>query len=320
MESQSGGGFTAFAEFVLAKKGVVYGASLEDDQVVRHRRVTQLKELVRLKGSKYVQSETERALRKIGADLSEKKTVLFSGTPCQVDGVIRLLSQKGIKTDNLYTCDLICHGTPSPAVFKDYLSYIQKGIGEEIEDFCFRDKRACGWHSHAESFCFTRKTKKKKYKTIYTSLFYKHLIHRPSCYCCPYASLSRVGDVTIGDFWGVEKILPKIDDNKGVSLVLVNTKKGYELLERVDTVIAKWPSSTHACLQPQLIYPPEMPINRDEFWREYHEKGPQTVFHKLEKKQKMLKKAALAMGIFKYCKRIKWRAKSAMKSVFRFFS
>lgn len=307
MESQSGGAFTAFAEYIIEQKGTVYGASLGVDQVVRHVRIESIDEIVRLKGSKYVQSEMGNIYEAVAADLLAQRKALFSGTPCQVGGVTRFLAQKGIEQKALYTCDLVCHGVPSPQVFADYLLHLKEKMRGEVSGFRFRNKASGGWHSPIESYYGRNKS---RLSDAYTKYFYERKIHRSCCHHCPYASLKRIGDVTVGDFWGIQKTMPEIDDNKGVSLVLVNTGNGCELIEGTKSRITKWKSSTDACIQPQLVHPPVISPRREEFWKEYREKGPAYCFSQMERKQNGLKRLALVAGVYGPLKKIEWKVKT----------
>ena len=236
--SQSGG--LAFALMRKAVRGgmVVYGAAMDEDFVVRHRRVEAEGELEPLRLSKYVQSEMQRDYpdkpgndviasecgqsipRMVLADLQAGRRVLFTGTPCQCAGVGRLCRPY---RDRLLLMDIVCHGVPAPYVWRDYLAEQERRHGRKLTRVLFRDP-SLGWHTHREALWFGEE---KLVSDEYTDLFYRHLMLRPSCTVCPFASLSRPGDITAADCWGVEKALPGFaDDNRGCSLMLLNTPAG----------------------------------------------------------------------------------------------
>ena len=178
-KSQSGGAFISISDYFLNKNGVVYGVGYDATFAACHKRAITKEQRNEFVGSKYVQSNMNNIFGYIKDDLCSNKLVLFSGTPCQVAGLKSYLrNEKNI--DNLYTVDLLCHGVPSPLVWKDYLSYINKSYGQ-IMNVTFRDK-SYGWRSHMESF-YIRKSKISK--SYFAKLFHGHLIIRPCCFNCP---------------------------------------------------------------------------------------------------------------------------------------
>jgi len=266
MSSQSGGAFTALAEYILARGGIVYGAGYGEDFRVIHKRVTNLEQLEELKGSKYVQSDTSEIFAEVMSDLKAGKEVLFSGTPCQIAGVSCIKDKS-----KLYLCDLVCHGVPSPKIWQDFLSFRQAEHGGNITAVNFRDK-SFKWQSHVETIQFSDGSKVSG--TIYRDLFYEHLGLRPSCFDCKYASFNRISDLTIGDFWGIEKAVPGFQDEKGVSLLLVNTEKGTRLWDAVKPQMEFRESTPAGAAQPRLRGElAERPENYNEFWADYLAKG-----------------------------------------------
>ena len=268
--SRSGGAFVAFSDLILQKGGAVYGAAMMEDGTVRHIRAITASERDRMKDAKYVQSKLDGTYKDLIQDLQKGRPVLFSGTPCQVAGVKTLLKEKRIPQESLVTCDLVCHGVPSPKVWKDYLDYIRTKYKKKISKAVFRDK-SLGWDTHCESFTFS--DGKKVIRRDYTDLFYDHIMFRPSCHVCPYASLNRTGDLTLADFWGIEKNSDTFDDNKGVSLVLVNTRKGQEIMEQARPALEILECSVRNCLQPTLIRPSSPSPRRAAFWDCYEREG-----------------------------------------------
>lgn len=264
-ESQSGGAFSVIAEYILQMSGVVYGAALDDGLDCRYRRIDSAEELWRLKGSKYVQAEVGEVYQSVREDLKNKRKVLFGGTACAVLGLRQFL---GEEAKNLITCDLVCHGVASPDVYRDYRKYQEERHGEKIVGFNFRDKKF-GWHSHVETFTF--ESGKEDADILYRNLYYGHMCMRESCYHCPFADMSRVSDITVGDFWGIEKTHPKWDDNLGISLFITNTPKGEKVFQAVSGQLEYIESSSQECMQPHLAYPVKKPDGVNLFWEEYRD-------------------------------------------------
>lgn len=262
-ESTSGGAFVAISDYFLENNGIIYGAAIDKDLNVIHKRASCKEEREILKKSKYVQSSLRDIFGSVEQDLKNDKMVLFTGTPCQIDGLHKYLDNKDIK--NLYTCDLICHGVPSPKVYRDYINYISKNGKKSIVDFNFRDKRY-GWQSHYETF---KINKKFFVNNEYRKLFYSDNILRPSCYNCNYSNLNRVGDLTIGDCWGIENIDKDFIDEDGVSLVLTNTEKGKEIFDKIKCETTYKDVNVNKVLQNNLVRPTSKPETREEFWNDY---------------------------------------------------
>lgn len=274
-ESASGGMFTAISDYVLQNNGIIYGAGFDKDFVVCHQRACSKEERDMLRGSKYVQSDLQNTFEQVKNDLLQSKIVLFTGTPCQVGGLVNYL--KNSDQSKLYLCDLICHGTPSPKLFADYLQFIQILCKSPITKVSLRDKTN-GWHDITESY--TIDNGNKFFAKYYLELFNRHVALRPSCHHCIYTNLNRPSDITIGDFWGIEKYKPEFDDNKGVSFVLVNTDKGKLLLEGARENVQLIGAKVEYSVQPQLQYPaPSSPI-RQRFWDDYKQKGFEYVVKK----------------------------------------
>ena len=262
-ESQSGGAFTAFAEEILSMQGVVYGVGLDENLQARYCRVTDIGGLSVLKGSKYIQALIDHSFLNVKKDLLDGKKVLFSGTPCCVDGLLSFLDD--CNTNNLITIDLICHGVASPLIYNEYLNYISENQKKRITKFNFRDKQM-GWHTQYETYFVNGR---KKVDNIFAKLFSSRVCLRESCYNCKYTNFSRHSDITVGDFWGIEKIKHEIDDNTGISLVLINTEKGKKLFEFSKDQLICFSSKKDECKQPQLCYPSKKSERYDDFWVDY---------------------------------------------------
>jgi len=260
--------FIALSDWILDNGGVVYGVGYTDHFRVVHKRAVTKEERDEFKGSKYVQSDMNDVFRQVKTDLKTGLKVLFSGTPCQTSG-LRASLQK-TDTSNLYICDIVCHGVPSPRFWQDYLAFIEKKQKDTAIKVDFRDKNRFGWKAHKESFTFT-----DTYTYTYTYTFYKHIMFRHSCGACHFTNFKRPSDITIADFWGWQKAVGEefgVDD-KGVSLVLVNTERGKAWFEAAKKDINYIETNTENCLQPNLQSPTTIHYQRNDFERDYREKG-----------------------------------------------
>lgn len=205
-------------------------------------------------------------IKKIQHDLRENKKVLFSGTPCQVAAVTSCIKDK--YKENLYTCDLICHGVPSELIFQNFLKYIESQNNKNIKQFIFRDKRF-GWRSHYETSIFDDGTETST--QYFKNLFYRHNILRPACHKCNYANIHRPADITIADFWGIENINPDFLDKNGVSLAIINNEKGKELFEEVKGSLNIINCSIEDCIKYTYTLSNATPMSegREQFWKDY---------------------------------------------------
>ena len=259
----------------MEQGGVVYGAGYTDHFRVVHKRATTKEERNEFKGSKYVQSDMNTVFRQVKQDLRDGLTVLFSGTPCQTSGLNSYVGKR--LRENLFLVDIVCHGVPSPYMWRDYIAYLEKKQGSPIVWVNFRDKQKYGWAAHHETFKF----KNGGGKMSFTFLFYKHIMFRKSCGKCHFTNLHRPSDITIADFWGWEKTDANFNaDNKGCSLVLLNTEKGRKLFEAVKDRMNTIPADLKECLQPNMLQPSEIHPKRDLFEKEYASKGFKYVFYK----------------------------------------
>ena len=284
--SQSGGLSCALMRKAVGEGYIVYGAALDDDLVVRHRRVEKEADVEPLRLSKYVQSDMDGIPAAVLKDLKAGKKVLFTGTPCQCAGVGRLCAPY---REQLLLADIVCHGVPAPAVWKGYLEH-EAGIeGEKPSGALFRDP-SLGWHAHRERLIFPHRP--SKVQDHYTFLFYRHLMLRPSCSVCPYASVHRPSDVTMADCWGVEKALPGFaDDNRGCSLMLVSTPRGHAFTRDFPVSCERKPVDLVKVLQRNMVRPTrasryaksfENAYLRKGFAYVYRHYGPSSLNYKLE--------------------------------------
>jgi coenzyme F420-reducing hydrogenase beta subunit len=267
--SRSGAAFIAISDHILENGGVVYGAGYTDHFRVVHKRAETKEQRNEFKGSKYVQSDLTGIFQQVKQDLRNGRTVLFSGTPCQTAGLNSYVGNK--LRENLFLIDIVCHGVPSPYIWRDYLAYLEKKHGSEIKQVSFRDKDLFGWTAHWESFKFNDGTKPRK---TYTYTFYKHIMFRHSCGVCKYTNLQRPSDITIADFWGWQKTDPNINaDDKGLSLVLCHTEKGQNLFDNIAEQMIVIPAKLENCLQANLQHPSAIHPQRMDFERDYAQKG-----------------------------------------------
>lgn len=228
--SSSGGIFTVLADYVLAKDGYVCGAAYVENTMVKHVIIKSKQELEKLRTSKYVQSSIGLIYKEIKKILYDTgKTVLFTGTPCQVAGLYLFL---GDNPENLYTIDILCHGVPSQSLFDRYL--IEKYHDQVIRNINFRDKSS-GWTYKLK---LKIETDNAQYisdidEDAYYKAFNSRLSLRESCGICNFASLGRMGDISLGDFWEIWVYEKTLDDRKGTSLVLLNSTKGIFLFDKI---------------------------------------------------------------------------------------
>ena len=267
MKSRSGGIFAAVSDKVLEAGGVVYGCALDDQFNAFHRRAVTEEERDLLRGSKYVQSDMKDAMKEVLADLKTGKTVLFSGTPCQVSGMKSICPER--YQEKLLCIDIVCHGVPSPAVWNAYKEYMQEKYHGKITAVDFRNKRKHGWWEHVESVKIHGLEVDSQ---IYKNLFYEHNVLRDCCYECPYKNLERQGDITIADAWGIAKAAPQFDDNHGVSLVLSNTENGQMWLEKAFADCEYEECDIADYMQEPFIRSFPKPDNYEEFWQNYFSK------------------------------------------------
>lgn len=231
LESSSGGFFTLLAEWIINQGGVVFGACFDEEFNVIHNYVENAEYLSRFRGSKYVQSEIGASYKNAKAFLDDNRPVLFTGTPCQIGGLKSFL---GKEYDNLYCQDIICHGVPSPKVWQKYVAYREKCAGAPVQRIAFRRKYE-GWKRCSVSFAFANNTEYRQTldKDLMMIAFLRNVCLRPSCYDCSFKTLNRQSDITLADFWGIQNIMPEMDDDKGTSLVILNSEKGRELFNAV---------------------------------------------------------------------------------------
>lgn len=277
--SQSGAAFAVLAAEALKNGWIVYGASSNKTKV-EYQRIVDLQNLESLKKSKYVQADLEGIHSLVAKDLSNNKKVLFSGTPCYVASMLSFLLAKRVPTNNLITIDLICYGVPSPGLYDEYLQLEEKKKGKKAVDFVFRDKQ---WSLNEKYSKITWESCSHETLTNgYLRMFSSKLATRHSCLVCKFARAERISDITIGDYWGIEKLKPEFDDNKGVSAIICHTQKGRELFGSVkdDFILFETSFSDAQKKQPALTHPSGVINQYDDFWNDYEKNGLQYVMLK----------------------------------------
>jgi len=233
MNSSSGGAFTLFAEKIINEGGVVFGARFNENWEVVHDYTETIEGLAAFRGSKYVQSRIADAYKQVKNFLTANggRKVLFSGTPCQIGGLKSYLQKD---YENLICVDLICHGIPSPKVWLKFVDYIEKINKQKSRKIDFRRKGA--WNQYSVSFVFTNDTEywNNPDTFLFYEAFFSDVCNRKSCYNCGFKSVSRISDITIADFWGIENVVPEMFDAiKGTSLVLIQSEKGASVFNSV---------------------------------------------------------------------------------------
>lgn len=228
-ESSSGGIFSALMQQTLQRGGVIIGAAFDSTMILRHQSAQNDVESHKFRGSKYLQSLIGDVYLEAQEFLQQGRRVLFSGTPCQVAGLYTFL---GGDDENLLTCDLVCHGVPSPKVFAMYTANLEKRYRAKVQRIAFR-RKDCGWKRFSVALSFDDSTEYRRVLTDDPFMlgFLSNTYLRPSCHSCRFSRFPRVADMTLGDFWGVGDHHPEWDDDQGTSLILTQTKKGQDAFD-----------------------------------------------------------------------------------------
>lgn len=289
-KSTSGGAFTALSDVVLKENGVIYGADFDKAYNILHKRGTSEKERDAMRVSKYAQSDMADIFKEVRSDLKQGKAVLFTGTPCQTAGLKSYIGTGEI-SKNLYLCDLICHSIPSPLIWQSYRELLEKEGGKRVSEVYFRSKTT-DWSRGNSNRGFVYKLEgEEEYKTdnrFYQLFFGEGWIMRPSCEKCPFTDIHRVSDITIADYWGIEKYSEEWYDKKGVSVIITSTPKGQELLQKAKKglKLEQRDKSEQVTEQKRLSEPSVFPKTRENSWQEFREKGFEYISDKLKEKYK----------------------------------
>lgn len=277
MSSSSGGVFIALSDFFLENGNAVAAAIYNyDNHTTEFQMILDKKQQERAKGSKYMQSKPGDIYRETCHWLKEnpEKKLLFVGMGCQSDGFRKFSEIKGIR-DRVYIVDIICHGSPSPKLWREYAKSIERKDGK-ITYLTFKDKRN-GWKFPT---AYVMVGGQEYSIRDYVKVFYNRCMLRPSCYECPYATTERKTDITIGDFWHIEETISDFYDPNGNSLFLIHTNRGEELFEKIKNDLDYRLSNTTQCWQPNLEAPTKKSEQREEFWNDYQKKGIDFVMKK----------------------------------------
>ncbi|WP_026664639.1 Coenzyme F420 hydrogenase/dehydrogenase, beta subunit C-terminal domain [Butyrivibrio sp. FC2001] len=273
--SSSGGAFPAIAEAFFkrnAKNSMVYGVLFDSEMTLKYSYAENYEECERFCGSKYVNVKIDGVFADIEKQLQDGKRILFVGLPCHVYALKKSIENKNLCKENLYLVDLVCNGVPEENVWHQYVDYLEKNYKARLVDFKFRSKGDRRNPYRTEAIFSNGKTITDSNITAsYNRLYLQKLIIRKSCFSCPFKSDKRNGDITISDFWGIERYRPDLNDSKGVSLVITSTEKGIELisdinpgicLAEVDDVVIE---TTQENLRGNLGFPPLY----NSFWEDY---------------------------------------------------
>ena len=268
----SGGVFLELAQVTISAGGVVYGCAFDDALVARHVRCETLSECEHCVGSKYTQSDMGSAIADVIADLKDCKRVLFTGTPCQIAGLLKVVPTK--LASRLLTVDLVCHGAPSPALFQQHIGNVERTRRKQVAGYVHRPKNK-GWGEYLEIIEYSDGVVEQgtRLAGVWKEIFYSEATLRPSCYSCPWSIDKRPGDITIGDYWGIEREHPEFRDQLGVSLVIVNTQNGMEAIDNLDLEMIATRSETAIKGNPNLMQPTALPERRKAMWNGFVESG-----------------------------------------------
>ena len=273
--SSSGGAFSAIIQSLKGNNGYVYGASFDENLMLTHSRNRVEDGTDAFKGSKYIQSNLEGVYKDI-LSLLDDFMVVFSGTPCQIAALYLFLTAFHGNIKNLITVDIVCHGVPSPIIWKEYINVIEGRYKCGASQYHFRDKTR-GWRGYHISLCLSdgRIVKNDPWLDSYGVIYSKNLFLRQSCYHCPYSSLCRPSDITLGDFWGIEHIDKDFHDDLGVSSIIPNTIIGNKVVSGFIN-LPEYRTKQYivdVLKQPNLHKSTDYPLNYESFWKAYEKKG-----------------------------------------------
>lgn len=267
--SSSGGAFSVLARKIISQGGIVFGSAMCKDLHVRHIGVDNADDIVRLQGSKYVQSYIGETYKSVRNELMKNRKVLFTGTPCQVAGLLTFLRKQ---YDNLYTCDVVCHGVPSQKAFDAYIEKI--GLTGKCDDFGFRFTKGWGFQLSRQLISpnkseISRKTISPK-NAYYLRAFTKGLMFSEACYHCAYARPERVSDISLADYWGLGVMKPfNHPTHKGISCLLANSEKALALLDDcMDLEYEERPFNEAVAGNHNLSHVSERPQGRDTYYED----------------------------------------------------
>lgn len=269
LRSSSGGVFPVIAEKFVMGGGEVCGAQLDEECKVVHSFVDRKEDLQKIRGSKYVQSELYSIFDDVRAELDNGQKVLFSGTPCQIAGLKAFLRKDYA---GLYLVDIACHGVPSPGLWEKYKAVMETRHGFKLKSVDFRDK-SDGWRHYNIRYVFqSKEVLVPRMDDPYMALFLQDMTLRPSCYECRFRKGNSGSDLTLADLWSVEGTCPQMNDDRGVSAVLINTDKGRELFESVADMLVSSEITSDAARKENGGFTGAivLPEKRTEFFKGVH--------------------------------------------------
>ena len=303
-KSSSGGMFSLLAEKVLQDGGVVFGVAFDENWQLKHIYVENIEDLQIFRGSKYLQSIVGETYSKLKDFLIEGRKVMYTGTPCQIEG---LKSYLGKEYENLFTQDIICHGVPSPKVHERYLKYLRdKYKTKNIKNIIHRTK-INGWKNWCVNIKFDNSEYIKAHEQDpYMQAFLRNTSLRESCYNCQFKKKHRISDITLADFWGIENIAPEMDDDRGTSLVIINSEKGKKIFEQIKDKI----NYKQVDFEEAIQYNPSMTtsVKPDPNRKKFFENLDKMPFDELVKKYTYTPSAF---------KRILWKVKRVVKKIIK---
>jgi len=269
--SSSGGFIYELSKHIIDNGGVVFGVCFTEDFKVKHMLIDNINDIYKMQGSKYTESDTGNTFEQVKEYLEKEINVLYTGTPCQINGLNKYL--KGFNTEKLLTCDNVCHGVVSPLIFDKYKLMLEELYHSKLKNFTFRYK--CGNRTQNIKAVFENESEYiglNKQDDFY-KIFFKNVGYRDSCYNCQFSDIKRISDITIGDFWGIEKSITGFDDGLGVSLLLNNTDKAIAIFKQIKDKFYVIESNTKDCLQPNLIAPTPEGYKNKIFWEKFEKTG-----------------------------------------------
>lgn len=308
-QSTSGGAFTAIAQWILSEGGIVCGAAYDGDLTVKHVFVENVESLKKFRNSKYVQSQIGDTFKKTKEYLQSGKKVLYSGTPCQLEGLLTYLRKP---YENLWTVDVVCHACPSPLMFRKYKEW-QKAKGDDIENIAFRDKHYGYKYSTMSVF---RKTSKNYHEGIdtdpYLRAFFQHISVRPSCFACAFKKQYRLTDFTIWDCFDVDRFCKEMDNDRGVTKIMCHTKRAQMAMPNLEKYLKVCEITPEDAVEgeKEIFQSASTCDKRDEFFHDlntmpveecFNKYFPLSIRHRLEKQIRLWTNR---LGIYKLAKKI----------------
>ena len=284
INSTSGGIFSELAKKILQQGGFVFGARYRNDFTVEHVWIDSIDDLRLLRQSKYMQSDMGHIFREVKRLLKTDRPVLFCGSPCHAAGLLNFFKKA---PENLIVCDYICRGTMSPMVFKGYLSDLEKEYDSGVKKIQFKNKDI-GWNQFCTRIDFENGEVylKDRFADDYMRGYLRYNLYiRPSCYQCKFKGLPRVSDISLGDFWGISKTRPHLDENKGTSIIMLNTRKGIDFFEscsnafETEVCSINEAVSGNACIHDNIPHP----VARNYFFNHFKKHGFQKSIQKYDR-------------------------------------